>query len=201
MLLLKTLRAIRPHQRRMLYRNLHIQLMCKTPVQTIDDICHRTAILLKDPECEPVSWVGLYGSFARSTQSSESDVDMIIGYKNGTDADKIYLAAGNLVMNAEEAFGRRVELVHMMKREVCSYLLLEALLTCVTVYGSEEWPHNVQVQAQRFLDDGYRRLKDSYSLLRRMRDLVATTDKQVASIANSANNSRFYRILMKLLYL
>jgi predicted nucleotidyltransferase len=158
--------------------------MCKTPVQTVDDIRYQTAILLKDSECEPVSWVGLHGSFARSTQSSESDVDLIIGYKDGTDTDKIYLAAGNLVMNAEEAFGRQVELVHMMKQEVSSYFLLEALLTCVTVYGLEEWPHTVQEQAQRFLNDGYRRLKDSYSLLRRMRDLVTRTEKHVGSIAN-----------------
>jgi predicted nucleotidyltransferase len=184
MSLLKTLRTIRPRQRRLLYRNPHIQLMCKTPVQTVDDIRYRTAILLKDHECEPVSWVGLYGSFARSTQSSDSDVDLIIGYKDGTDMDKVYLAAANLVVNAEEAFGRQVELVHMMRQKVSSYLLLEALLTCVTVYGSEEWPHNVQEQAQRFLDDGYRRLKDTYSLLRRIRDLITRTEKHVDSMAN-----------------
>jgi len=178
MSLSKTLRTIRPCQRLMLYRNLHVQLMCN-PVQTINDIRCRTAILLKDPECEPVSWVGLFGSFARSTQSSESDVDLIIGYKDGTDPDKIFSAAGNLVMNVEEAFGRQVELIHLMKQEVCSYLLLEALLTCVTVYGSEEWPHNVQEQAQTFLDDGYRRLKDTYTLLRKMRDLVTKTEKHV----------------------
>lgn len=158
--------------------------MSNSPVQTVDDIRYRMTILLKNPECEPVSWVGLYGSFARSTQSSESDVDLIIGYKDDTAPDKIYLAAGNLVMNAEEVFGRQVELIHMMKQEVCSYLLLEALLTCVTVYGLEEWPRNVQEQAQRSLDDGYTRLKDSYSLLRRMRDLVTRTEKHVGLITN-----------------
>lgn len=184
MSLFKTLRTIRPRQHHIPYRNQHIQLMSNPPVQTVDDIRYRTTILLKSPECGPISWVGLFGSFARSTQSSESDVDLIIGYKDDTDPHKIYSAAGNLVMDAEEVFGRRVELIHMMKQEVSTYLLLEALLTCVTVYGSEEWPHNVQEQAKRSLDDGYTRLKDSYSLLRRMRDLVTRTDEHVGLITN-----------------
>ena len=122
--------------------------MCRIPVQTIEDIRHQAAILLEDPECEPISWVGLYGSFVRSTQSPDSDVDLIIGYKAETPAREIYLAAGNLSTNAEEAFGREVELLHMIKQEVVSYLQLEALLTCVTVYGSEEWPRTVQEEAR-----------------------------------------------------
>src|SRR5271169_66934 len=101
-----TLRTIGTRQRPVFCRNQHIQRMFKTSVQTVDDIRQQTAILLNDPECEPISWVGLFGSFARSTQSSESDVDLVIGYKAGTEADNIYLAAGNLVDNAEEAFGR-----------------------------------------------------------------------------------------------
>jgi predicted nucleotidyltransferase len=174
-----TLRTIRPHQRPVFCRNQHVQRMFKTSVQTVDDIRQQTAILQNDPECEPISWVGLFGSFARSTQSSESDVDLIIGYKPGTEADKIYLAAGNLVDNAEEAFGRQAELLHIIRQEVSTYLLLEALLTCVTVHGSEEWPRRLQEQAREYLDDGYRRLEDSYSSLLTIHDLVAKTDRQV----------------------
>ena len=174
-----TLRTIRPRQRPVFCRNQHIQRMSKTSVQTVDDIRQQTAILLNDPECEPISWVGLFGSFARSTQSSESDVDLVIGYKAGTEPHKIYLAAGNLVDNAEEAFGRQVELTHIIRQEVSTYLLLEALLTCVTVHGSEEWPRRLQEQAREYLDDGYQRLKDSYSSLQTIHDLVAKTDRQV----------------------
>lgn len=153
--------------------------MCKTPVQNIDDIRQQTAILLNDPECEPISWVGLYGSFARSTQTTESDVDLVIGYRPDTPTREIFLVAGNLSINGEEAFGREVDYLHMMKQEVMSYVMLEALLTCVTVYGSEEWPRGAQEEARNFLDDGYRRMKESYSLLRRIQDLVTKTDKQV----------------------
>lgn len=174
-----TLRTIRLRQRPVFCRNQHIQRMFKTSVQTVDDIRQQTAILLNDPECEPISWVGLFGSFARSTQSYESDVDLVIGYKTGIEADKIYLAAGNLVDNAEEAFGRQVELIHIIRQEVSTYMLLEALLTCVTVHGSEEWPRRLQEQAREYLDNGYQRLKDSYSSLQTIHDRVAKTDRQV----------------------
>ena len=184
-----TLRTIRPRQRPVFCRNQHFQRMFKTSVQTVDDIRQQTAILLNDPECEPISWVGLFGSFARSTQSSESDVDLIIGYKPGIEADKIYLAAGNLVDNAEEAFGRQVELIHIIRQEVSTYLLLEALLTCVTVHGSEEWPRRLQKQAREYLDDGYQRLKVSYSSLQTLHDLVAKTDRQVQNTNDFANSS------------
>jgi predicted nucleotidyltransferase len=175
---------IRTIWRRHSHRISRNQLMCKTPVQTIDDIRYRTSILLKDPECESISWVGLYGSFARSTHSVESDVDLIIGYKPESEADKIFQAAGNIVGTAKEAFGRQVEFVHLMTQEVSTYLLLEALLTCVTVYGPEEWPHSLQQQARKFLDDGYGHLKDAHLSLRRIRGLVAKTDRQVLIQAN-----------------
>lgn len=102
-----------------------------------------------------------------------------MGTKLVLKTDKIYLAAGNLVDNAEEAFGRQVELIHIIRREVSTYMLLEALLTCVTVHGSEEWPRRLQEQAREYLDNGYQRLKDSYSSLQIIRDRVAKTDRQV----------------------
>ena len=95
---------------------------------------------------------------------------------------ELFSVAGYLSINGEEAFGREVEFLHMTKQEVKSYIMLEALLTCVTIYGSEEWPRGVQQEARNFLDDGYRRLKQSHLLLRRMQDLVAKTDKEVSII-------------------
>lgn len=159
--------------------------MCKTPVQNIEDIRQRTAILLNDPEYESISWVGLYGSFARSTHSTESDVDLVIGYRPDTPTKKIFLVAGYLSINGEDAFGREAEFLHMIQQEVESYVMLEALLTCVTVYGSEEWPRRAQEDARKFLDDGYRRLKETYSLLLRIQDLVAKTDKKACTIGKS----------------
>ena len=94
-----------------------------------------------------------------------------------------------MVDNAEEAFGRQVELLHIIRQEVSTYLLLEALLTCVTVHGSEEWPRRLQEQAREYLDDGYQRLKVSYSSLQTIHDLVAKTDKQVQNTNDFANSS------------
>jgi predicted nucleotidyltransferase len=169
---------------RVIYRNPHVRFMYTAPVQTINDIRHRTATLLKDPDCKAISWVGLFGSFARSTQSPVSDVDMVIGYEPGIEADKVFSAAGTFVMNANDEFGRKVELLHMMDQKVTSSVLLEALLTCVTVHGSEEWPQNVQERSRKFLDDGYLRLKNSSSFLRRLQDLIAKMNKQMHLMEN-----------------
>ncbi len=149
------------------------------PVQNVNEIRERSAILLKDPACEPVCWVGLFGSFRRSTHTPEGDVDLIIGYKPTTTPGDVYRAADSFVRQANDAFGRPVEVIHMMKPDVQTYLLLEALLTCITVYGSEEWPIESQKDARKYLDEGYQRLKRAYQLLQQIQEQVGHTTKEV----------------------
>src|SRR5271169_4823193 len=88
------------------------------PVQSIDEIRERGAILLNDRACEPICWVGVYGSFSRSKQTPDSDVDMILGYNSSSTPEGVYLAADSFVQQAPEAFGRQVEVIHMMTPNV-----------------------------------------------------------------------------------
>jgi predicted nucleotidyltransferase len=146
-------------------------------VNSTPDVCRQVAILLKDPYFEPISWVGLFGSISRSTHSSTSDVDLILGYKENT--TNICSVIGAISTTAEKMFGRPIELVHLIKQEVRAYLTLEALLTSVTVYGSDEWPNKLQELSRIYLDDGYQRFKETYWMLQEIQKLVAKTDVEV----------------------
>jgi len=167
-------------------RNLHwtglrtMSLAAPAPVQTIAEIRDRTATLLgASAAYNSVSWAGLFGSFARSTHTPESDIDIIIAYNTHATSDQVFLAAGTFVEDAPDAFGRPVEVVHMMKPEVRSYLLVEALLTSVGIYGPEQWPREHIMQARHFLDDGYRRLTRAYELFQQIKSTLKSTDKEV----------------------
>jgi predicted nucleotidyltransferase len=152
------------------------------PVQSMNEIRKRCALLLNDRECEPICWAGVYGSFSRSKHTPDSDVDMIIGYKSSSTPDEVYLAAGGFVQEAPDAFGRQVEAIHMMTHKVETYLLLEALLTCVTVYGPDNWPEKSKEDARKYLDEGFRRLKEAYELLQELQDQIDKTTKDVRHV-------------------
>lgn len=155
------------------------------PVQTTADIHDRSAILLaSNPAYQPIRWVGVFGSFSRSKQTPESDVDIIIGYDNEATPDQVFRAAGAFVEDAPEAFGRPVEAIHMMKREVQTYLMMEALLTSVGIYGPDEWPERHIEQSRESLDNGYRRLTKAYELLQRVRTDLKTNTRDVIAFGS-----------------
>lgn len=52
--------------------------------------------------------LGLFGSFVRHQQSSESDIDMLVEFRQG---GKTFDNFMNLAIFLEDLFGRRVELV------------------------------------------------------------------------------------------
>ena len=158
------------------------------PVQTMDEIRERGAILLNDRACEPICWAGVYGSFSRSTHTSESDIDMIIGYNPDSTPEEVYQAADSFVQQAPDAFGRQVEVIHMMTQKVETYLLLEALLTCVTMYGPENWPAKSQEDSRKYLDEGFQRLKEAYLLLQQIQDQIDKTTKDVLPLWRKHNN-------------
>jgi predicted nucleotidyltransferase len=145
-------------------------------VNSIQDVRHEVAALLQDPSFAPICWVGLFGSISRSTHSPTSDVDLILGYENTT---KVYSLIGAVSTAAEKRFGRPVELLHLFNRQVTAYLTMEALLTSVTVYGPDEWPAKLRETSRAYLNDGYHRFKQAYSLLREIQTCVNATHVEV----------------------
>jgi predicted nucleotidyltransferase len=150
-----------------------------TPVETVDEIRERIIALVNDPVCKPVCWVGVFGSFSRSTQTAESDVDLIVGYESGDNVGEVFHAVARVGQRAPEILGRPIDVIHMTTTHPGTYLLLEALLTSVTVYGSEEWPSKSKDDARKYLDEGYRKLSEAYRLLCGIQEEVNKTPKEV----------------------
>jgi predicted nucleotidyltransferase len=146
-------------------------------INTVEDIRRDVCTLLNDPYFQPVVWVGLFGSMSRGTHTDSSDVDLIFGYNART--NNIYSVVDKITTAAEQIFNRPVELLHLVNPKVDAYLLLEALLTSITVYGSDQWPKSLRESSLIYLNEGYLRLKRSYQLLKKMDQLVSVTSKAV----------------------
>jgi predicted nucleotidyltransferase len=151
-------------------------------VNTVDEIRQRLSTLLHDYAFDTVCWVGLFGSFSRSSHTAESDVDLIVGYDPCGDSSTVLRTIGYLSERAPEVLGRRVDVVHMMRPEAGTYLLLEALLSNITVYGSEEWPSRSKRDALQYLESGYLKFTEAYRFLCLIQQEVDKTTKEVMAL-------------------
>jgi hypothetical protein len=77
--------------------------------------------------------LGCLGLSVEEHITSESDDDMIMDYKSTSTNSEIFRAAGSFIDRAPDAFGRKVEVVQMMRLRVGSYLSLAGMLTCKTI--------------------------------------------------------------------
>jgi predicted nucleotidyltransferase len=154
----------------------------RKPIQNLIGIRRRCPELMNDPKCKPLCWVGVFGSFARNQQRATSGVDIIIGYTSNDD-EAIWdqgMASYRFVSRAPKIFGRKVDVLHLFPQHVTSYAMLEALLTCVTVYGLEDWHDSARTKARSMLDEGYGRLRNAYHLIWQIEKILETANKNVS---------------------
>lgn len=95
---------------------------------------------------------------------------MIIGYKPDFDRSELkqYSVWDRFETRAKSVLGRKVNIMPMLGQEVIGYDMLEALLTCITVYGPDNWHDYARRKARAQLEDGYRRLSKAYHIICRM---------------------------------
>ena len=88
--------------------------------------------------------LGLFGSFVREHQGSESDVDMLVEFEPGC---KTFDAFMQLAFFLEALFGRRVELVtpESLSPYIGPYILREIEYVCFDTALSPAHPHRDSV--------------------------------------------------------
>ena len=154
------------------------------PVQTLAGIRHRLPALLKDPKLEPLCWVAVYGPFSRNQQTRTSDIDMTIGYKPDFDISslKFYDVIARVEERGSKVFGRKVNVEPVFDQDLTypGYNTVDALLTCVTVYGREDWHEFARRQARAMLDDGYTRLRKAHHIMGQIEQALKSTNKNVS---------------------
>lgn len=114
-----------------------------SPVATISDISARFAPVLSSL-AEPsrrsaVAWAGVFGSFARGSQTDASDVDLFVGLVPHATNDDVYYARGDVLAQLEEAMGRKVDCFFLRHGQPLPLVLCRALLHAKTTHGSEAW--------------------------------------------------------------
>ena len=166
-----------------LNRNLLISMKTRTKsMPTLAGIRCRVPQLLKDPKFEPVRWVGVHGPFSRNQQTRASEIDMIIGLRSDFDTGwDEYLIFDRFECRASKVFGRKVRLTPLLSRDITwdGYGTLEAVLTCVTVYGPENWHDCARTQARAMLDEGYARLRNAHQISCQIEQALRLTNKNV----------------------
>jgi predicted nucleotidyltransferase len=157
------------------------------PVQTLAGIRRRLPSLLKDPILEPLCWVAVFGPFSRNRQTRTSDIDMTIGFKPDFDilSMKFYDVMGRVAERGTKIFGRKVKVEPVYNEDLTDpgYDTVDALLTCVTVYGPEDWHEFARKQARAMLDDGYTRLRNAHHIMGQIEQALKSTNKNVSKFS------------------
>ena len=146
---------------------LIIVLVMYDPVACLfDTCCVFEKCFILHSKCEPIHWVGVFGSFNRHQQKRSSNIDMIIGFT--PEIDKLTwewkFASHRFVTRGQKLFGNVLELLPLdpETQSIENHDTLAGLLTCVTVYGPQNWHHCARTKA-RF--NARRRLRTSFESL------------------------------------
>lgn len=106
---------------------------------------------------------------------------MFLGYRQDVDelAWAQEIASVRFETRASKVFGRKVKILDLFTQEVNSYEILEGLLSCITVYGPEDWHRCARMKARSILDEGYRRLLKAYHIMSQIEKTLYMTNKNV----------------------
>jgi len=152
-------------------------------VSNIEDIKRLCAPIFTGPECQNIQWVGIFGSFARGEQNMDSDVDILVGYKDGTTWDELYQTGYHITKSLPEVLKRKVDLLHMRSLEIRGFVMLQALVTAKTVYEAGPWILENQMPAKAVLIDGHNKFKEALRLESGILKQMDTVMGQVSSIS------------------
>jgi hypothetical protein len=151
-------------------------------VPTLAGIRYRVPQLLKDPKFEPLRWVGVHGPFSQNQQTRTGEIGLVVSLRPDFDTDwDEYLIFHRFETGARKVFGRKVRLTPVLSQDIAwaGYDMLEALLTCITVYGPEDWHECALAQARVMLDEGYARLRKAHQVSFQIEQVLRLTNKNI----------------------
>ncbi|PGH09388.1 hypothetical protein AJ79_05700 [Helicocarpus griseus UAMH5409] len=109
------------------------------------------------PEFQLIGWVGVFGTFSRGKQTAKSDIDFLVGFKEGTSDKQVYYMA-DLEEHLSQAMQREVDILYMHTREPLNFVKAQALLTGKTIYEVDAWLYDNRSLAKKLMVDTHRRL-------------------------------------------
>ena len=123
--------------------------------------------------------------YSRNQQTRTSDIDMIIGHKPDFDVSSLkrYDVIARVEERGSRIFGRKVNVEPLFNKQDLTYPgydTIDALLTCVTVYGPEDWHDCPRRLARAMLDEGYTRLRKAHRIMGQIEQALKSTNKNVS---------------------
>jgi predicted nucleotidyltransferase len=126
------------------------------------------APVFSKPDFSDVRWAGVFGSFARETQTDSSDVDVIVLQDP---AKRVPRSLNPLFLEKElpKVWRRDVDVVYTTGEEFRGYISVEALLCSRTLFGSDEDDEVIQLrnQAKDILETGYAKFSTILDAIRK----------------------------------
>ncbi|KAH7311622.1 hypothetical protein B0I35DRAFT_481573 [Stachybotrys elegans] len=142
-----------------------------TPVSTVNEIKERTQHVFRLSEFQHIAWVGVFGSFSRGKQNPESDVDLLVGLKEGTSSNDFWYIPASLQEKLQESLRREVDLLYLHHGQVLSFIKAQALVAAQTIYDADmAWVSAQQSQSKTILVDAYVRFTEALRLEKQSSD-------------------------------
>jgi predicted nucleotidyltransferase len=131
-----------------------------------------------------IRWAGVFGSFARETQTDWSDVDVVVSKKPRDSNVRVPLDAVQLEDELLRVWGRKVDIIYITGSELRGYVSVEALLCSRTLYGSDDDNEVLRLRnkARDILDSGLVKLMATSETIQKTQSAVSDISFEVLQL-------------------
>ena len=129
-----------------------------------------------------MKWVGVFGSFARGTQTDQSDVDIVIHRQKLKEKPRPVWFLEELL---PQVWNRSVDIIYarnfFREFQYGCYVTIESLLCSQTIYGSAQDEEVIQLRrkASRILGTAEKRFNDILKIIAAIKTITSRTSEKV----------------------
>jgi predicted nucleotidyltransferase len=132
-------------------------------------------------------WAGVFGSVSRGTQKPDSDVDILVGFSQGTDLFYVVCDAYDIFkQRLPQVLGREVDVIPFVENRPngMGYVHMEGLLSSKTIWGEESWAEDNRKVAEGVLREGFTATMDALKLMRGIRKRLPSSEVRASTPAS-----------------
>ena len=167
-----------------------LSIQSNTPPSHIDRIKTLCCPLLEEIHSNHPSfkWAGIFGPVNRNTESSNSNVNIVIGFSPDADFfDDLDEGLDLLENRLPEVLGVGVGVAGFIQQtETTQYVDMGALLTARTIWGDDSWLDINRGVALELLQRGYAKIKEADDLMSNAQRTLSAIQVLIAKVASSA---------------
>lgn len=162
----------------------HFIIHRRQPPGDIESLRAASAATFAKHDFRDVRWVGVFGSFARGTQKTESDVDIVV-YRKSSDEpsppDRLHLEDV-----LPRVWNRSVDIVYIEDFEFRGYVPVESLLCSQTIYGSarDEELRQLRRKASDTLTSGQKYFSKILKMIKEAQSTVEGVSEEACTLYN-----------------